>query len=170
MANLEGSLEGCSPCRMLIRWSFGGTLSKSQGIVNQGSGAIKRIRSLRERLLATAVLTDLQPQSSPAIHALAITVMTTRPAAEAIESGMSTASWYVRKPQRPSKTRVSATRTRATTTTAGALKADGFMTVFSKNLDYQAVLWESFPSCRGDHTGLARLNGLPESHSSQMVF
>jgi hypothetical protein len=65
-----------------------------------------------------------------AIHAVAITVITTRPMAEATESGGSTASWYARKAERASKTRVSATRTRATTITAGVLKADGFMTVF----------------------------------------
>ena len=70
------------------------------------------------------------PMVVAAIHAVAITVIITRPTAEAIESGGSTASWNARKPERPSKTRVSATRTKATTITAGVLKADEFMTVF----------------------------------------
>jgi hypothetical protein len=65
-----------------------------------------------------------------AIHAVAITVIVTRLTAEAREFGVSTASWNARKPERPSKTRVSATRTKATTVTAGVLKADEFMTVF----------------------------------------
>jgi hypothetical protein len=35
MANPEGWLEGCSPCRNRIQWSSVGTLSKSQGIVRE---------------------------------------------------------------------------------------------------------------------------------------
>ena len=70
------------------------------------------------------------PMVVAAIHAVAITVMTARPTAEAIESGLSTTNWEIRKPDRPNNTRVSATRIRATTRTAGALKADELMTVF----------------------------------------
>jgi hypothetical protein len=64
------------------------------------------------------------------IQAVAAIVIITRPAAEEKESGVLTTSWYTSKPERPSKTRVSTMSTRATIATAGALKADGFMTVF----------------------------------------
>ena len=70
------------------------------------------------------------PMVVAAIHDVAITVITTRPTAEAKESGVSAASWYVRKPDRPDNTGLSATRAMATIITAGALKVDGFMTVF----------------------------------------